>query len=341
MICPSCGAHCSDTASFCGLCLARFTEPERATSLGPVPQPVRAASAVEWAGKKCAYCMTELKSVDDVLLCGACGTPHHQDCWNENHGCATFGCLAADNASAMAPASSADGRSGVGGSTTVVATFGPTTLWLGRVITFENEVLTLQDHGPISAVDVLSYDRQGQLVWANDRMRAWVESMASAPRTARQGPSVIAAFAATTGWSGKVITFEDEVFTLQDYGQITASDVLTYDRQGHLIWADGGMRAWVESKADGALGSSQESTPAARPALVVEPTPVVEPRPVAEPMFAVELAPVVEKPAAAAPAQVDVRVVSLADEIARLAELHAKGILTDAEFTACKAKVMG
>jgi len=95
LICPSCGAHNSDGATFCTLCLARFSEPERATPSAPVPHPVRATSVNEWAGKKCAYCMTELKANDDVLLCGACGMPHHQDCWNENGGCATFGCLAA------------------------------------------------------------------------------------------------------------------------------------------------------------------------------------------------------------------------------------------------------
>ena len=257
----------------------------------------------------------------------------------------------------------------------LVATFGPTTRWAGRTITLENEVFTLQDHGPISAVDVLSYARQSQLVWANDRMRAWVESKASAPQAAREGPSVIAAFGATTGWSGKVITFEGEVFTLQDYGPITASDVLAYDRQGHLIWADGGMRAWVESKArapqaanvasslasgwaklaasagvataavgkaaeatkvsfaegrsaamtkaDSALGAPEESTPAVGPLLAAEPLPVVE------------------QSAAPAATSVAVPVVSIADEIARLADLHAKGMLTDAEFAACKAKLMG
>jgi hypothetical protein len=183
---------------------------------------------------------------------------------------------------------------------------------------------------------------------------------------------LVATFGPTTGWSGKVITFESEVFTLQDYGQITASDVLTYDRQGHLIWADGGLRVWVESKAsapqvanvasslasgwaklaasagvavgkaaeatnisftegrsaakteaDSALGSPEESTPAVEPMLAAEPMPVVE------------------ESAAPVATSVDDPVMSIADEITKLAELHAKGILTDAEFAACKAKVMG
>ena len=43
----------------------------------------------------------------------------------------------------------------------VVATFGPTTAWLGRTITFENDAFVLQDHGPISAGDVMAYDQPG------------------------------------------------------------------------------------------------------------------------------------------------------------------------------------
>ncbi len=56
----------------------------------------------------------------------------------------------------------------------LVATFGPTTSWLGRTVTFENDTFFLQDHGPISATDVMHYDQQGHLVWASERTRAWV-----------------------------------------------------------------------------------------------------------------------------------------------------------------------
>ena len=194
--------------------------------------------------------MTELNASDDVLLCGTCGMPHHQDCWDENAGCATFGCVAADHGSATV-STPPYGTCGVDGLTMLVATFGP-----------------------------------------------------------------------TTGWSGKVITLEGEVFTLQDYGPITALDVLTYDRQGQLVWADGRMRAWVESEAGSALGSPEESTPAL------------------EPMLAAERVPAVEESAAPAASSVDVPVVSIAGEISRLAELHVKGILTDDEFAAAKGKLL-
>ena len=323
VICPVCGARSSDTASFCSQCFTRFSLPEPVATSGR-SEPVRATSEAEWAGKKCAYCMTELQAGDDVLLCGACGMPLHQSCWEENGGCATFGCMPADGGTAAPSAAVAS---------TLVATFGPTTGWSGKVITWEGGVFTLQDYGPITAADVQTYDRQGQLVWANDGMRAWVESNAGAPQAASGGPSVIAAFAATTGWSGKVITWEGGVFTLQDYGPITAADVQTYDRQGQLVWANDGMRAWVESNAgapqaeafkdgrsaagmttDDALGSSNEST---------------APR---QPIPAEDKAP----PAIAVGAPIR----SISDEVLRLSELHARGILTDDEFAAAKGKLL-
>lgn len=43
-------------------------------------------------GKICPYCKTPITIYDTVKECPACGIPHHENCWNENHGCTTFGC---------------------------------------------------------------------------------------------------------------------------------------------------------------------------------------------------------------------------------------------------------
>ncbi len=43
-------------------------------------------------GKNCPYCQTPIKPGGQVMVCSACGMPHHADCWQENHGCTTFGC---------------------------------------------------------------------------------------------------------------------------------------------------------------------------------------------------------------------------------------------------------
>ena len=62
----------------------------------------------------------------------------------------------------------------------LVATFGPTTGWAGKTITREGETFILQDHGPISVQDVMTYDGQGHLIWATDGTRAWVASLGRA-----------------------------------------------------------------------------------------------------------------------------------------------------------------
>jgi len=66
--------------------------------------------------------------------------------------------------------------------------------------------------------------------------------------TAQSGgirPLIVATFGASTAWCGKTIVFSDGVFLLEDHGPIEAADVLTYDGQGHLIWAYDGLREWV------------------------------------------------------------------------------------------------
>jgi len=45
---------------------------------------------------------------------------------------------------------------------------------------------------------------------------------------------LIASFGPTTGWAGKTIALEGEVFHLEGHGPITACDVVTYDRGGRL-----------------------------------------------------------------------------------------------------------
>jgi len=67
----------------------------------------------------------------------------------------------------------------------LVATFGPSTAWVGKTITFENGQFVLEGHGPISAPEVMDYDRQGHLVWVNDGTRAWAGAKAGSPSAPR------------------------------------------------------------------------------------------------------------------------------------------------------------
>lgn len=40
----------------------------------------------------CPYCQTPIATDADGIRCPACRTPHHRQCWQENGGCAVYGC---------------------------------------------------------------------------------------------------------------------------------------------------------------------------------------------------------------------------------------------------------
>jgi hypothetical protein len=75
---------------------------------------------------------------------------------------------------------------------------------------------------------------------------------------------LIATFGPTTGWVGKRITRDGEDFVLEGEGPISASAIMEYDRQGHLVWVNAGTRAWVGAKAKAApaprAGASSNAT---------------------------------------------------------------------------------
>ena len=48
-----------------------------------------------YIGKTCPYCQFPIKPGEEVHKCRQCGTAHHEDCWRENGGCTTYGCLEA------------------------------------------------------------------------------------------------------------------------------------------------------------------------------------------------------------------------------------------------------
>lgn len=56
----------------------------------------------DYAGKVCPFCKTEFAPTDEIVVCSECDMPHHKECWVENQGCTTFGCMGtikvADNA---------------------------------------------------------------------------------------------------------------------------------------------------------------------------------------------------------------------------------------------------
>lgn len=53
----------------------------------------------DMAGKTCPCCQAPIKPKMHVHVCDACGIPHHDECWQRNEGCSTFGCRRAGIAS--------------------------------------------------------------------------------------------------------------------------------------------------------------------------------------------------------------------------------------------------
>lgn len=49
-------------------------------------------SADDAVGQTCPYCITKLAPDLEAVICPACGTPHHVECWVENEGCCLYGC---------------------------------------------------------------------------------------------------------------------------------------------------------------------------------------------------------------------------------------------------------
>lgn len=176
----------------------------------------------------------------------------------------------------------------------------------------------------------------------------------SAPLAA--GPAgtamLIATFGPTTGWAGKTITREGDTFILQDHGPISAEAVMGYDQQGHLVWGNDGTRGCVASKAqteapgafatavDNAVKSAKVSFDGTRAPAQTQHGGSASP-PIAQAATQPNgPAPSTVSDPPSGVASADVPATSVADEIAKLAGLHAKGILTDEEFAALKAKLM-
>jgi TM2 domain-containing membrane protein YozV len=40
----------------------------------------------------CPYCRAPIEAEDESIVCEACSTPHHSECYAENGGCTVFGC---------------------------------------------------------------------------------------------------------------------------------------------------------------------------------------------------------------------------------------------------------
>jgi len=61
-----------------------------------LPQAMKANRRYE--GKVCPVCQAQIKLGEDLCICRHCKLPFHKSCWEENGGCATYGCEGAKGA---------------------------------------------------------------------------------------------------------------------------------------------------------------------------------------------------------------------------------------------------
>ncbi len=114
----------------------------------------------------------------------------------------------------------------------VVATFGPTTAWRGKTITFHDGQFVLEDHGPIAAADVLAYHQQGHLIWAYDGLYEWVCQVASMPA----GQASPATPAASVERDDQILVFDTETSDLPHDWHRPTSDVDNWPHLLQIAW---------------------------------------------------------------------------------------------------------
>lgn len=95
----------------CNACGARIKIPEAGAAdpfsvdvfasspfpTGPSTASVKSKSttSVAKAGAKpsiCGVCQTAVKEGETCVTCASCNLVYHEECWNDNYGCATYGC---------------------------------------------------------------------------------------------------------------------------------------------------------------------------------------------------------------------------------------------------------
>jgi hypothetical protein len=244
----------------------------------------------------------------------------------------------------------------------LVATFGPSTAWTGRKIVFENELITLEAHGVISAQAVVDYDRAGNLTWPSAEMREWV--------VARARGEAQAEAKAAKWWTDEGVHFgkgryiggypplghpHEGIFkvTRQAVGivrhkgvplsQVSCFDVgggqIAKSRAGYVL-AFGVLGLAAKGSTDRAevVVHTIDGEMAAFEVFNIR---TVQVRAGLAPWLRSFGVPFADELAAQRMQQAEVPVPSATAELERLAALHASGALSDEEFVAFKARLIG
>ncbi len=61
------------------------------------------AEAANLTASSCPYCTSSVTGGGETRPCADCGAVHHEECWNENGGCAVVSCAAGPDAPTLTP----------------------------------------------------------------------------------------------------------------------------------------------------------------------------------------------------------------------------------------------
>ena len=166
----------------------------------------------------------------------------------------------------------------------IIATFGPSTGWNGKSITYDGRSFILEDHGPITAQAVLDYDRQGHLTWASDTARELVQTMAGAASSpAVTTPPVVVSPAADP--AGPVTQAKKRRRWPKVLG-ITLAVLIILGIIGAIVSPpeDENTAATQSAVDTSVVETTQQSTPTPTATAAATPTPTAEPaEPVVKP----------------------------------------------------------
>ncbi|HOX06452.1 MAG TPA: RING finger protein [Planctomycetota bacterium] len=149
---------------------------EAAAGTVAAPVAVPAAGSAGAAGGTCTVCQTTIATGEAATACPECRLAYHAECWQENGGCATYGCPAAPKTvKAAAPTGAEAARQGWG-DTKKCPYCGETIRAAALKCKFCNEVFATAD--PITTGD-LRREQARKLERSTDRTKAVIYFVAS------------------------------------------------------------------------------------------------------------------------------------------------------------------
>ena len=80
---------------FCPKCKTKLSADADIEGCVPCPSCGELLDVSALRAATCPICGCGFEDGDVIRICPDCKTPHHDECWSENHGCSTYGCASA------------------------------------------------------------------------------------------------------------------------------------------------------------------------------------------------------------------------------------------------------